>query len=166
MNLNIANELATIRKMSNRQLRGKFAELFGHDARTCNNRVWLIRRILWRIQALAEGDLSERARLRATELANDADLRLSPPRPASFPKKQHSQPIAAPPKSPRADRLRSGTVLTRIYKGKMLQVTVLDNGFLYEGQVFSSLSALAKAITGSHCSGNRFFGLTSKGGQQ
>jgi Protein of unknown function (DUF2924) len=166
MNLNIANEPATLRKMSNRQLRGKFADLFGHDARTCNNRVWLIRRILWRIQALAEGDLSERARLRAAELANDADLRLSPPRPVSSPKKQPPQPMAAAPKSSRVDRLRSGTVLTRMYKGKMLQVTVLDNGFLYEGHVFSSLSAVAKAITGSHCSGNRFFGLTSQGGEQ
>ena len=34
----------------------------------------------WRLQALAEGDLSERARRRAAELANDADLRLAPPK--------------------------------------------------------------------------------------
>jgi hypothetical protein len=40
--------------------------------------VWLVKRIAWRMQALAEGDLSERARRRAAELANDADLRLSP----------------------------------------------------------------------------------------
>jgi hypothetical protein len=44
------------------------------------NKSWLIKRIAWRLQALAEGDLSERARQRAKELANDADLRLSPPK--------------------------------------------------------------------------------------
>jgi len=44
------------------------------------NKGWLCKRLAWRLQALAEGDLSERARRRASELACDADLRLLPPR--------------------------------------------------------------------------------------
>jgi hypothetical protein len=55
-----------------------------------------------------------------------------------------------------------GATLTRLYKGRQLRVTVLHNGFAYEGRVFASLSALAKAITGSHCNGFLFFRLTQR----
>jgi hypothetical protein len=57
-----------------------------------------------------------------------------------------------------------GTVLTRWYKGKTLSVQVLRHGFEYQGQVYKSLSATAKAITGSHTSGYFFFRLAGKGG--
>jgi hypothetical protein len=50
-----------------------------------------------------------------------------------------------------------GTVLTRPFKGAVLQVKVLAEGFEYQGQVYPSLSAVAKAITGSHCNGFLFF---------
>jgi hypothetical protein len=56
-----------------------------------------------------------------------------------------------------------GTILTRRYKGRTIQVEVLEHGFAYDDQVYRSLSALAKAVTGSHCSGHFFFGLTEKG---
>ena len=44
------------------------------------NRQFLFRRVAWRLQAVAEGGLSERARKRALEIANDADLRLQAPK--------------------------------------------------------------------------------------
>ncbi len=59
-----------------------------------------------------------------------------------------------------------GTILSRKYKGKTIQVTVLPVGFDYEGAVYSSLSAAAKAITGSHTSGFLFFRLNGKGGRK
>lgn len=62
-----------------RELKERYAELFGEETRT-HNRAWLFKRIAWRIQSLAEGDLSERAKQRAAQLAHDADLRLSPPK--------------------------------------------------------------------------------------
>ena len=65
---------------------------------------------------------------------------------------------------PDNDRLpRPGTILTRRYKGRTLQVEVLEHGFAFEGQTYRSLSAVANAVTGSHCSGHFFFGLTRKG---
>src|SRR5262249_18715686 len=79
MNLNVGRELAALQQMSIKDLRDRYAEAFG-EGTNANNRAWLIRRIAWRLQALAEGDLSERARRRAAELANDADIRLSPPK--------------------------------------------------------------------------------------
>jgi len=79
MPLDTGPELTQLGHLTIGELRQKYAELFGHPTQT-GNKVWLVRRLAWRLQALAEGDLSERARQRAAELACDADLRLSPPR--------------------------------------------------------------------------------------
>src|SRR5260370_19189801 len=73
-----ADELAGLVRMTVTQLRARYATLFGEPTRA-GNKAWLVKRIAWRLQALAEGDLSERPRRRDLELANDADLRLSPP---------------------------------------------------------------------------------------
>ena len=166
MGQNIDNELAGLDRLSVPELRHQYAALFGEPSWVAN-RAWLVKRIAWRMQALAEGDLSERARRRAAELANDADLRLGPPRP------QQNGSVNTPalpvpiPRGRRDIRLpRPGTLLTRAYKGQMLQVQVLANGFEFEGKFYESLSALARAITGSHCSGYWFFGLAQKGGSR
>ena len=154
MQLNIVNEVATLQRLTMGQLRQRFAELFG-EATLASNRTWLVKRIAWRLQALAEGDLSQRARRRAAELAQDADLRLNPPRRKTTP--------AAPPDSvsvptPVDHRLPPpGTILTRPYKGQLVQVQVLTDGFAYAGRVYPSLSAVAKAVTASHCNGFHFF---------
>ena len=157
MELNIVNEVAALERLSVGQLRQRFAELFG-EATHASNRTWLVKRIAWRLQALAEGDLSEHARRRAAELARDADLRLNLPR---------SQTTTAPPPEPVRvptpvdPRLPPpGTILTRPYKGQLVQVQVLTEGFAYAGNVYPSLSAVAKAITGSHCNGYHFFRTT------
>jgi hypothetical protein len=167
MNVSIAREVAALRRLSTRELRAKYAEVFGDEARTTNNRVWLVRRIAWRLQALAEGDLSERARQRAAELVNDADIRLSPPRLATAsPAPPQPKSATVPAHAPRQRLPRSGTVLTRLYKGETLQVKVLEHGVSFDGSIYTSLSAVAKAITGSHCSGNLFFRLNGQGGGQ
>ena len=50
-------------------------------------------------------------------------------------------------------------MLTRKHRGKQVAVKVLPAGFEYEGQTYRSLSAVAKAVTGSHWNGHLFFGL-------
>jgi hypothetical protein len=159
MDPHIAKEVAALPRLSFAALRARYAQLFQEPTRV-GNRPWLVRRIAWRLQALAEGDLSERARQRAAELANDADLRLLPPRAADAqpsPAKAASTPV----RQQQADnRLpKPGSVITRVYKGQTLQVEVLPAGFVYAGTVYASLSAVAKAITGSHCNGFLFFHL-------
>ena len=59
-----------------------------------------------------------------------------------------------------------GSLLVRKYRGHMLQVRVLADGFEFEGDVHPSLSAVAKAITGSHCNGYLFFQIAGKGGDR
>ena len=158
-------QLAELQRLTIPQLRTRYAEVFGEHT-PGNNRAWLLKRIAWRLQALAEGDLSERAKQRAAELANDADLRLNPPSPpraakaAVAPPTQRIEPVASDKRLP-----PPGTLLTRAYKGATVQVQVLARGFAYQGQVFKSLSAVAKAITGSHCNGFWFFRLGNQGEQ-
>ena len=158
MQLNIAKEVAALRRLSTRDLRARYAETFG-ETTNANNRIWLVKRIAWRLQVQAEGDLSERAHHRAAELANDADLRLSPP---------IEKPVAAPAEFSALEVQRRqadervppvGTIITRPYKGEGLQVQVLEDGFSFEGTVYPSLSAVARTITGQHCNGFHFFRL-------
>jgi Protein of unknown function (DUF2924) len=152
--LNIVNEVAALERLTVGQLRQRFAELFGETTKA-SNRTWLIKRIVWRLQALAEGDLSERARRRAAELARDADLRLNPPR-SQTTTATPPEPVRVPtPIDPRLPP--PGTILTRPYKGQQLHVQVLTDGFAFAGHVYPSLSAVAKAITGSHTNGFHFF---------
>jgi hypothetical protein len=152
--LNIVNEAAALERLTVGQLRQRFAEVFG-EATRAGNRTWLVKRIAWRLQALAEGDLPERARRRAAELARDADLRLHAPR------SQTATPVPPEPvrvPAPVDHRLPPpGTLLTRPYKGQLVQVQVLTDGFAYAGRVYPSLSAVAKAVTGSHTNGFLFF---------
>jgi hypothetical protein len=153
--MNIVNEVAALQRLSIAQLRQRFAEVFG-EATNASNRTWLLKRIAWRMQALAEGDLSQRARRRAAELARDADLRLNPPPSKTTTNTPPAEPVRMPtPIDPRLPP--PGTILTRPYKGQLVQVQVLTDGFAYAGRVYPSLSAVAKAITGSHTNGFLFF---------
>ena len=77
--LDIGAEVAVMQGMTISQLRDRYAEVHGEPSRS-RHKMHLIRKIAWRLQALAEGDLSERARRRAEELANDADVRVMPPK--------------------------------------------------------------------------------------
>ena len=156
---------AALQRLTMQELRVRYAELFG-ETTSAKNRTWLLRRVAWRLQTLAEGDLPERARQRATELANDADLRTTVPpaeRPAPAPECIQPLPMASRP-DPRLPM--PGTILTRVYKGQTLQVEVLAEGFAYAGQTYKSLSAVAKAVTGAHCNGFHFFrsALSGRGG--
>jgi len=164
MALNIAQELALMERMTPSELQAKYAEVFGERPRS-RNKQWLIKRIAWRLQADEEGDLSERARRRAMELANDADLRLTAPRAPKASPDGHERTRTVRARFSENSRLPiPGTILTRQYKGRLLQVRVLPHGFEYEGRVYKSLTAVARAITGVHWNGYHFFGLTKRGG--
>src|SRR5215218_2115081 len=90
----IEQEVAKLQKLPVPKLRERYAEAFGEPTRTAN-KAWLVKRIAWRLQAMSEGDLSERARKRAAELANDADLRLNPPKPRKAAEATAADPLAA-----------------------------------------------------------------------
>ena len=157
-------DLVGLRRMTPTELRTKHLEVFGESART-GNKPYLVKRIAWRLQMLAEGDITERARRRAAELANDADIRVTVPKSPPVERCLGQQVVTGKfPKRAGVDLPPTGTVLAREYKGRTVQTTVLEEGFEYDGQVYKSLSAIAKVVTGSHWNGHLFFGLR-KGGQ-
>src|ERR1700724_393409 len=79
MNREVHQEIEALRNQKTKALKARYRELFGEESRSSNH-AHLFRRIAWRLQARAEGELSQRARDRAADLAADVDLRLRPPR--------------------------------------------------------------------------------------
>ncbi|MEM7629517.1 MAG: DUF2924 domain-containing protein [Planctomycetota bacterium] len=158
----IQKELAALEDMTTRELRERYEEVFGEAARSSNRR-WLIRRVAWQIQMLAEGDLAartvERVRDKALPLARDADLRVRPPAGQAEDHDPERTVITAIPVG-RDERVPPpGAMLVREFKGREHRVTVRADGFEYRGDTYRSLSAVAHAISGSHWNGFHFFGL-------
>jgi hypothetical protein len=164
MQLNVGKEVAALEDMPVSRLRDRYAEVFG-ETTNARNKQWMVKKIIWRMQSMAEGDLSERARARAMEIASDADIRRRPPKaPDPKPEAPRSAPIPVPVSLDNRVPI-PGSLITREYKGRLLEVLVLEEGFEYAGEKFKSLSAVAKRITGSHCNGYLFFNL-KRGGDQ
>jgi hypothetical protein len=161
-------EIQGLARMTVGELREKYLDVFGEETRSYHKE-FLRKRIAWRIQVLAEGDLTERARRRAEELADDADLRIRTPRDpvkSGFAEVRARTSISHIPPS-RDPRLPlPGTLLARDFKGRDIVVKVLDNGFEFEGRRYKSLSAIAKEVTGSKWNGFLFFGLADGGTAQ
>lgn len=156
MPLNVATELRTLNAMGVRGLQDLYAREFGEPTRS-NNKAFLIKRLAWRAQARAQGGLSERARLRAHQLADDADLRVRAPAGFAAEPKSAEPPRSAP--GVRRDGLTPGQVLTRVYKGRTIRCLVREVDYECEGKLYGSLTAVAEAITGCHWNGRKFFGL-------
>jgi hypothetical protein len=156
-------EIEKLRRASLAALREKHREVFAEETR-CRHREHLFRRIAWRLQALAEGDLTERARQRALQIARDADLRMIAP--SQF-LTAGGEPVRTAPGEGRRRPVDSrlplpGTVLTRAWKGRTILVEVLADGFRFENRVYTSLSAIAVGVTGTRWNGLAFFRLTGK----
>ena len=159
-------EVENLRRASVTSLQKRYRELFHQEARS-RHREHLFRKIVWRLQALAEGELSERARARAREIAHDADLRILAPRDFF---NTSGQPVEIIPgkqskklNDPRLPMV--GTMLRRNWKGRTILVEVLANGFRYENRQFPSLSNIALEVTGTRWNGFSFFGLVRKTGK-
>ena len=151
-------QIEQLRSLTVNGLLEKYREIFGEDSRS-GNKDYLYRRIAWRLQANAEGDLSERARRRALEIANDADLRVRAPKATvgSDAKKRTTVTAIGGARDPRLPQ--PGTLLTREFKGRVHVVKVLDDGFEYDGRQYRSLSKIATEIAGTRWNGFVFFAL-------
>jgi hypothetical protein len=158
----IYTEIERLRSLRMQELRARYRAVFGEDSRTAHKQ-HLVRQIAWRLQVQAQGDLSQRARQRALEIANDADLKNQVPR--------HWERTVSTAQSTRrvqrAGRIpAAGTLLRRVYRDRTVVVKILGDGFEYEGRRYGSLSAVARAATGTRWNGLLFFGLTERGKQR
>jgi len=162
----VREQIEALRHMTVGQLKDRYRDVFGESSRS-NHKQFLFRRIAWRIQANAWGGLSERARRRALEIANDSDLRIRAPK--NFLKEDLDETRTieahvAPTEDPRLPI--AGADLVRRYRGKDIVVRVREDGFEYSGQLYRSLSTAVRAATGTPWNGFAFFGLGSKPGRK
>ena len=135
----IIGKLAALKNASVPQLKEKWKELYGTDAPSFN-RQYLESRLTYRIQELAYGGLSKDTQTRLRDLAENNDAKLA--------------------KKPTF--LTVGTMLQKEWRGTMYSITVLADGFEYEGKRFRSLSGVAREITGTNWNGHAFFGLKKR----
>jgi len=130
MPTDIETELDALHGMTTGELADLYRELHGQPCRT-RHRAYLIRKNAWRIQANAEGDLSERARKRAAELADDADVRVMAPKTLICPPQPPDGPTvtrAVTPAHPSDPRLPApGSAIVRQYKGKQKRKGITPN---------------------------------------
>ncbi|MBF0354925.1 MAG: DUF2924 domain-containing protein [Alphaproteobacteria bacterium] len=133
--------LAALKETPTAGLKNLWRELHGKEPPPYNRR-FLESRLAYRIQELAYGGLKPETVRRLEEMAEDLDG-------GNIIKR----------KRPANDRPICGTRLVREWQGVDHQVTVLDEGFEYQGRPYKSLSAIARAITGTRWNGLIFFGL-------
>jgi hypothetical protein len=154
-----------LRHMTVGQLKNQYREIFAEESRS-NHKQFLFRRIAWRIQANAEGGLSDRARLRALEVADDADLRIRAPRNFLKEPLDYGRTVdtsIAPENDPRLPAV--GSLLVRRFQEKNVVIRIRQDGFECDGKLYRSLSTAVHAATGKKWNGFAFFGLGSKPGR-
>ena len=160
MAINVAKEVATLRHMTVSELRDRYHEVFSEDT-NARNKQWLIKRIAWKLQANTEGDISERARRLAHQIAMETDIRTSLPR-VNRPATTETLETSTTTISPLADNRipLPGANLVKNYKGRSIQVLVRPNSFEFEGTQYKTLTAIARVVTGQkNINGFHFFGL-------
>ena len=149
MQKTVLETLARIGRMDVDELRDQWRTLLGTEPPASYARAQLVRRLAWRVQELRFGGLSGRARHRLRQIADGDELTGGRKR---------------PPKPRKRTSLAAGTRLVRHWRGvEHVVIALADGGFEWDGRHYRTLSAVAKAMTGQHVSGPRFFGLASTG---
>jgi len=138
-------EIAHLRDLDVRHLRARWHTVFGRRPSPHLPRHLLFRILAYRLQADRFGDLDTESRrlLDGEGSPEDAGKRAVDPK----------RLIA---------HVRPGTILAREWNGRMHRVTVLADGFAWNGKTYQSLSKVAEAITGTRWNGPRFFGMRDK----
>ena len=144
-------QITQLSKLSFSELQARWRSLFGSEPPAYHRR-FLVKRLAYRLQELAYGGLSEATRAQMADILKDAGLDEQ----ASIPGRGRTQ------KRPN-DLPLAGTRLVREWNGRRYEVTVASGGFVFEGRRYRSLTAITKAITGTHWNGRAFFGLRNNG---
>jgi hypothetical protein len=144
MNDSVLTQVAALTEKSTAELKQLWRDLYDREPPS-GNKPFLIKRLAYRIQELAYGGLSARAEAKLNVLIKEEDRR-----------------VKGLPSLRKGDRPIAGTRLIRQWQGVEHCVTVLDDGFEYQGRSYKSLSAIARAITGTRWNGPAFFGLRSR----
>ncbi len=149
----IPEEIAELRALDAAALVVRYEVLFGRPPRV-KHREYLWKRCAWKVQEQRLGGLSGAAQRRLEELIAEIDLPIA----------ERARTVTGRVCGKVSSEPSSGTTLVREWRGQRVEVRVLDDGFEWGGVRYRSLSAVAKAVTGSHWNGKLFFGLRARKG--
>ncbi len=150
MNKSIESIILELSGMKIPELRERYETLYGEPCFS-KHKPFIIKRIVWKLQAQRENlALSPEVRRRAELLVENAEARLTGP-------VTPAQRVQTRPCAFSSPTLEPCGVIRKNYKGRNITVQIAESGFLYDGQHYRSLSAIAKLITGTHVNGRAFF---------
>jgi hypothetical protein len=136
--LNILKQIISLQDKKLSELKALWEKMFDHVP-AVSSREYMIAKIAYRIQELAYGGVDEvtkdKIQAAAKEIKN--------------PKAVHSKKF----------RPMTGTKIMKEYKGNIIEILVVSDGFSYAGEVYKSLSSIATKITGTKWNGLKFFGI-------
>lgn len=135
-------EIASLRALDLDGLRARWHSLRARPAPKQLPKHLLLRVLAYELQAAVLGDLDAGTRQYLDRVAVHPDKGVDLPTPA-------------------ANSPRPGTILVREWAGRLCRVTVLEEGFAWNGKTYRSLSEVARTITGTRWNGRRFFGLAA-----
>lgn len=156
----LPEQLAALATMSPEQLRTEWRRVYADTPSPRLTTDLLRRGIAYRLQERVHGGLPTSI---ARELDRMVKRRLAEAAAAAKVRSEGCAAATAPAAS-RADepRLRPGTRLVRSWQGRTYSVLVTEHGFVMDDREYPSLSRIAEAVTGTHWSGPRFFGIARK----
>ncbi|MBE1707072.1 MULTISPECIES: DUF2924 domain-containing protein [Mesorhizobium] len=158
----LQQEVAALGDLSRDELAARWIKTYGCSPPSGVRRELLVRAAAWHLQAKTLGGLSPETKRRLAEAARQFGINGSGRAAGSAPEtsnEMHGDGKQAVPISKPRRSLSKGARLLRDWNGKIHIVDVTAEGFLFEGKIYRSLSAIARRITGAHWSGPRFFGL-------
>jgi hypothetical protein len=157
MERDIADEITALRNQPLEALTARYKEVFGVNEAPSSNKVFLWRKIAYRLQEQEYGGLSPKAKDQLAFLINEYDpINNKALRPSVT--TAGKEVVALP--SLRDKRLPiPGTIIRKDYKGQEIRVKVLEKGFEYNGKFYRTLTAIAQELTGAHWNGYSFFNL-------
>lgn len=148
----INSKIEALKDMPTKELQKQYKEFYGQDANG-THKTYLWRKIAYKLQELKQGGLSAKAKNRLKALIEEFD-------PVNNKTLRPDKQILNQQASLKDKRLPiPGTIITKEYKNANYQVKVLEKGFEYNGNIYKTLSAIAKKITGAHWNGYLFFNL-------
>ena len=139
----LADEIAELPRLNRAQLRTKWRNVLKKEPPAHLRKQLLVPLLAYKMQEQVFGGLRPEVKRRLRELAVSFD----------------SEPNRVSAKLAASRRIKSGTRLIRQWQGETHHVTICEQGFEYDGQKYSSLSEIARLITGTRWSGPLFFGL-------
>jgi hypothetical protein len=143
--MNALPDISRLQHLSSADLETAWRRHLGGSVPAHLPRVMLARLLAYRLQVQQHSGLSKATTRFLDQIADDLEAGREPAMPY-----------------PNDQKLKAGSVIVREHDGVHQRVMVLGDGYAWNGKTYGSLSAVAKAITGTNWNGQRFFGLKEK----